>query len=223
MFNQRLLCLAVLPLVGLVACGGLPKPTSQPLAAACADGVVKDDGQLETGYGFVPSAIWGMYVQEYNSAELESRDLERVCVCWLRTRQDADIDYEVVFFEKKEGRPAAEPFTSVKALAKAVPEGRASGGKFYDVDVKGVKVPEGSFYVGVRFNPGLNTHFFVCADHGPETGVVNTFQREDRAPGWQSVLVSDDPIFDSHRSAMIRLKAKKAPEAPPAPAKSKPN
>lgn len=176
----------------------------------CADGVVKDDGQLETGYGYVPNAKWGLYLQEFSSDQFASTELDHVCVCWLRKRDDVDIDYEVVFYEKKEGKPVETPYATRPGIAKDVPKGRDSGGRFYDVDVSGVKIPEGTSYIGVRWDPSANPYFFVCADHSPESMVTAGYQREDRAPGWLPILGSRDPIFLRHKAMMLRVTPKPA-------------
>ena len=39
-----------------------------PSGSECSDGVVLDDGTLETGYGWVPSVIDGRYVQRFERA-----------------------------------------------------------------------------------------------------------------------------------------------------------
>ena len=96
------------------------------LAANCADGVVKDDGTVETGYGFVPQARDGVYVQEFHADEFPSRFLETVCVCWLKTKRERDIEFEVVFYEAEGNVPAAEPYATVPATATGF--ARFSGG-----------------------------------------------------------------------------------------------
>lgn len=177
--------------------------------------VIKDDGQLETGYGYVPNATAGIYLQEYQAEEFANRELERVCVCWLHKRDDSEIDFEVVFYEKKEGRPAEEPYASRPGKAKDVPLKKESGGAFYDVDVSGVTLVPGTSYIGVRWNPSVDPFFFVCADHGPDSKVTAGFQRDDRAPNWLSVLGSPDPIFTKHKAMMLRAVSKPAGPPPP--------
>lgn len=178
--------------------------------------VIKDDGQLETGYGYVPNATSGIYLQEYQAEEFASPELERVCVCWLHKRDDTEIDFEVVFYEKKEGKPAEDPYATRPGKAEKVPLGKESGGLFYDVDVKGVTLVPGTSYIGVRWNPTVDPFFFVCADHGPGDGKVTPgYQRDDRAAGWLSVIGSPDPIFLRHKAMMLRAVSK--PAGPPAP------
>lgn len=171
----------------------------------CEGGVIKDDGQLETGYGYVPSASNGIYLQEYDAGEFPNKLLDHVCVCWLHKRSDTAIDFEVVFYEKKEGRPAEEPYATRPGHAEEVPLGKESGGMFYDVDVKGVEMVPGTSYIGVRWNPSVDPFFFVCADHGPDSKVTPGYQRDDRAPNWLSVLGSPDPIFTKHKAMMLRV------------------
>ncbi|MEM1205580.1 MAG: hypothetical protein AAGN66_20280 [Acidobacteriota bacterium] len=190
-----------------------PEMAAAP-APGCGDGVVKDDGDADTGYGFVPSANWGLYLQSFTSEELGGTQMDRVCLCWLRTRADDEIDFEVVFYAKKQGQPAPEPYATVAASASGVPTSSRDGKgalvldeRFYDVDVSEVTIPEGESYIGVRWNPNADKFFFVCADHSDATEKVNVFQMEDRAPGWQSVLVSSDPMFAKHKAMMLRASA----------------
>ncbi len=178
----------------------------------CAGGVVKDDGSLETGYGWVPSVIDGVYVQEFGVHEFPSRGLDSVCVCWLRTQEDSDVSFEVVFFEDIDGGPAETPYASVAAVASSVPEGVASGGAFYEVDVSGTVIRGRTIYIGVRWNPSVDQFFFVCADHSPETDPVNVFYIDDRADEWGSALDTPDPIFIGHRAIMVRATAESAAE-----------
>ncbi len=204
--------------LSLLACGQsvVSKPESseaaeaaQPVAPAgpCAGGAVKDDGSVETGYGYVPSAVWGQYVQEFDSAELATRELSEVCVCWLRTREDSDLDFEVVFHADQNGRPAQQPYHSVPATATEVPKGVEAAGRFYPVDVSGVTLPEGTSYIGVRWDPSASTFFFVCTDTSEETEWVNVFSAEDRSPRWTNVKDSRDPIFVPHRAILVRAAA----------------
>jgi hypothetical protein len=205
----------------------------------CAGGVIKDDGQLETGYGYVPNASSGIYLQEYDAAELPNPALDHVCVCLLHKRTDTVLDFEVVFYEKKEGKPAEEPYATRPGHAEGVPLGKESGGLFYDVDVTGVQVVPGTSYIGLRWNPTVDPFFFICADHGPDSKVTPGYQRDDRAAGWLSILGSPDPIFMKHKAMMLRvvtqpalpqgapekviynksIKRKNPPAAPPEPPK----
>jgi hypothetical protein len=179
----------------------------------CADGVVKDDGSVETGYGWVPSVVEGVYVQEFRELELGSPLLASVCVCWLRTRLDDDIDFDVVFYQREGDLPAEEPYAVVPARAEDVPDGVASGGRFYEVDVSGVPAPNPGVYIGVRWNASVDQFFFVCADTSPETEPVQVFFIDDRAEGWTSALETTDPMFADHRAIMVRTVPEQVPSA----------
>ena len=113
------------------------EPKAVAAAADCAAGVVKDDGDPETGYGFVPSATDGIYVQEIDAAELPRRELAKVCVCFLKTRGASDAEFEVVFYEDAGGRPAEEPYASVPGKATDLPNTKETAGRFYEGDVAG--------------------------------------------------------------------------------------
>ncbi len=184
-----------------------PAPEPEPKPTACAGGAIKDDGSVETGYGYVPSAVMGSYLQQFHSDDLPSRELSEVCVCWLRTRPDDNLDFEVVFYEDAGGRPTTEPYARVESSATEVPKGVDDAGRLYPVDVSGVTLAEGTSYVGVHWNPSASTFFFVCTDTSEETEYVNVFSAEDRAPAWTNIKNSRDPIFKPHRAILVRVRS----------------
>jgi len=173
----------------------------------CADGVVEDDGSLESGYGWIPSAIEGRYVQEFQLAEFRSRKIEEVCVCWTRTQADDSVSFTVELFRDVQGKPSPRPEASVEAEATFVPT--FPDGGFFSIDVSQADMlaPTGTFYVGVKWNPSVDQFFFVCVDQSDTTEVVDGWYIDDRADDWSSVLDSPDPIFDPHRAMMIRARA----------------
>ncbi len=173
----------------------------------CADGVVKDDGSLETGYGWVPSAVAGRYVQRFEAAEFRSRKMEEICICWTRTRSDEEISFKVQLFRDRSGQPARDPVASVDVVATLVPT--YPEGAFYSVDVSDADMhaPTDAFYLGVEWNPSEDAFFFVCVDQTDTTPVVDGWFIDDRASEWGSVLRTSDPIFSNHRAMMIRAKA----------------
>ncbi len=208
---------ALMPLLLLVPSVALlaqpMAPTSQRAEAqgedACngtvEDGyVVLDDGTAETGYGWVPSVIEGEFVQRFSTSLFLTRNLESVCVCWIRTNDnDTLIDFEVVFYDDVGGMPASSPYAIVPADAMVEPMGIAE--TFTEVDVIGVRIPVGPSYIGVRWDASLDQFFFVCADHSESTEPVEVFFRDDRSEGeWTSVFETIDPIFRNHRSMMVR-------------------
>ena len=178
--------------------------------AECEGGVIVDDGSAETGYGWVPSVVEGEYVQEFHSDAFTRRRLRSVCVCWLRTRMDRTIDFEVVFYRQvvdpeDEQRliPAAEPYAVFPGSAEVIPVGVAES--FVEVEVTHAVVPFGRSYIGVRWNGARDTFFFVCADQSEATPPVEVFFRDDRAEGeWASVFETTDPIFQDHKAIMVR-------------------
>lgn len=170
----------------------------------CADGLVKDDGSLETGYGWVPSAVDGRYVQRFDVNEFGSRKVAEVCICWTHSRPDDEVSFKVQLYRDRAGRPARIPEASVEAVATLVPT--FPDGAFYSVDVSefDMNIPTTVFYLGVQWDPSEDEFFFVCADQSPTTPVVDGFFVDDRAEDWASVLESQDPIFADHRAMMIR-------------------
>ncbi len=179
--------------------------------AECAGGVVVDDGSAETGYGWVPSVVEGEYVQEFDASLFTSRRLRSVCICWMRTRPDSDVDFEIVFYRQvidpeDEERlvPADEPYAVRPASADVAPKGITES--FFEVDVSGVVMPAGPSYVGARWDASRDQYFFVCVDNSEATSPVEVFFRDDRSEGeWTSVFETTDPIFQDHRAMMIRV------------------
>jgi len=198
-------------LAGMAFWVGAITAGAQPGDPACTGGVVKDDGSPETGWGWIPSVIEGQYVQQFHSGELPTRNLETVCICWLRTSTDWELDFEVVFYRDVAGEPASTPFAAIPATATPVGEGVA-GGRFFAVDVSGVRIPFGTFYLGARWNASADPFFFLCADTSPATAPVNVFYIDDRADEWTSVFDSADPIFIPHRAIMVRAVASERAE-----------
>ena len=173
----------------------------------CADGVVKDDGTLETGYGWVPSVVDGRYVQQFEAAEFRSRKMEEICICWTRTLPDDSVTFSVQLYRDRGGRPARFPEASVEAVATLVPT--FPDGAFFSVDVSEADfhAPTETFYLGVQWDPSEDGFFFVCVDQSDGTPVVDGWFVDDRADGWTSVLETSDPIFIDHRAMMIRARA----------------
>lgn len=198
-------------LVVLTAACGPPVLSNE--AHDCASGVVKDDGDPESGYGFVPSAKEGVYVQEFRSDELPRRQLAKVCLCLLKTRGASDAEVEVVFYRDAGGRPAATPFAAVRGQVEDLPRSKETAGRFYEFDVTGVTLPEGTSYIGARWDPSEAAFLFICNDQTEATEKVGVFFHEDFAPGWMSVFQARDPIFKPHRSILVRAVAASEEEA----------
>lgn len=174
---------------------------------ACSAGVILDDGSLETGYGWIPSVVDGRYVQRFEVADFRSRKMEEVCICWTRTQPDDSVSFSVQLYRDVGGRPARFPEAVVEASTDSVP--RFPDGAFTTVDVSSVdmRAITNVFYLGVQWDPSFDRFFFVCADHSPDTPVVDAWFIDDRAEEWTSVLESTDPIFDDHRAMLIRARA----------------
>ena len=174
----------------------------------CADAIVDDDGSVESGYSWVPSAVEGIYVQEYQADEVPSGVLTTACVCWLRTRMDDTIDFEVVIYghNSTEESPNKEPLAAVPAQLAGVPLG-IPGATYTEVPLGEVTLPsEGPFYVGVRWNPGADEFFFICVDKtdgpGPPT---RAFFRDDRfSANWGVSDQTNDSTFNNHRALFVR-------------------
>lgn len=180
------------------AAGGVDNPN------ACGTGLVFDDASAESGLGWVPSVIEGQYVQYYGMVPFGT--VETVCICWLRTRADSSIDFDVVFYASQGDSPGLAPFASVPARADDVPSGVT--GRFYEVDVSGVQLPPRTpIYIGARWDASRDQFFFICTDETLSTPRVNVFFTDDRANGWGDAFSTSDPIFDDYRASLIRVVA----------------
>ncbi|MCD4750888.1 MAG: hypothetical protein K8R59_16055 [Thermoanaerobaculales bacterium] len=181
----------------------------------CEDGLVIDDGTAETAYGWVPSAVWGEYLQTFPVAKLSSSRLDSVCVCWTRTRADDTLDFEVVVYSGSQWLPGRAEVYSFPASATAIPEW--PDGVFVEVTAP-LDAPDfniGFHHIGVRWNPSIDQMFFLCADQSPTDTPVGGFFRDDRAEGeWGSVLDTSDPMFADHRAMMVRVRAHRVPWIP---------
>jgi hypothetical protein len=182
------------------------------LADGCNGPLTADDGTVESGYGWVPSVKDGIYVQQFDGALIDNRVLGEVCVCWLRTRDDDTIDFEVVAYEPAEPpagdptaplRPDPTPYGTVSASAQIDSPGVA-GAQLVRVDLNWLRIPPGPFFLGVRWNPSRDGFFFLCADQGPDGDASPLFFRDDRARSWENALTTRDPIFKAHHAAVIR-------------------
>lgn len=187
-----------------------PEPIPNPpegsflLQGACENGITLDDGSFETAYGWVPSVIWGEYVQSFDLRPYGSTLLEELCVCLSRTRSDDSIDFEVVLYESGRDTPVEWPVFSYPASVSGVPEW--PDGRFYEIDLGNdvPAVPPGLYNIGIRWDPSVDQFFFICADQSPTADPVAGFFRDDRADGWASILESSDIIFDDHAAMVIR-------------------
>lgn len=196
-------------------------PVAEP-ATDCRDGLVADDGSVETGYGFVPNSKEGIFVQRFDPQRAAATVFKAVCVCWLKTRGDRNIEFEVVLFEDQGGGPAPKPSFAhgATATAEQVAPDVKSAGSFVRVPLPPVPLPAGPFYLGVRWNPHTASHLFVCADKTPrgddDGGGAGTpgFFREDVRPRWSSLEAAKDPNMKGHQALMIRAVLGPAPPVP---------
>jgi hypothetical protein len=164
---------------------------------------VRDDGSLETGYGWVPSAVDGRYVQQYESTEFATPILTDVCVCWARTRAETAIDFEVQLYRHEpDGPPRLVPEFTVSARAENVPSFPA--GTFYRVSIPSWRIPEGRVSIGVKWDPMQDQFFFLCADQSAQTPFTEGWFIDDRADEWAQFSDTNDPIFDDHSALLIR-------------------
>ncbi len=213
-FRELLVIAALLPASHVVSSEPAPRTIVADrqdgtiTGPGCEDGLVLDDGSAETAYGWVPSAVWGEYVQTFPINPLMSSRLDSVCVCWTRTQADDDIDFEIVVYSGSPGSPASRELFSVPATAADIPQW--PDGAFLEVDIppEAPVLGTSTHHIGVRWDPSADQYFFLCADQSPGGTPVGGFFRDDRADGqWGSVLDTSDPIFADHHAMMVRVRA----------------
>jgi hypothetical protein len=195
---------------------GGPLESTVVMQDACSDGIVLDDGSAETAYGWVPTVVWGEYVQTFDLSAYGPTVLDTLCVCLSRTAGDDSIDFEVEVYVDGPGQPAPSPAYTVPASAEGVPEWPE--GRFYTIELGDAAraVPGAVQHIGIRWNPSVDQFFFICADHSPTDNPAGGFFRDDRASGWGNVLDTSDMIFDDHRAMMIRAVVDPVPWIPTA-------
>ena len=181
------------------------RPTRAPANAptACEGGVSRDDGTLETGYGWVPTVTDGEVIQRFERGNWQTGVLESVCVCFLRTGSSDTIQFDVVLYGDQGSYPHFEPYASFPATGTGIPEGLV--GKFIEVEIPKIPLLGELSYVGVRWDAATNDSFFLCADHSETTPPSPVYFRERRFRFWGNALTTQDPTFDGHRAAMVRF------------------
>ena len=195
----------------------IERPAGTIPGPGCEDGLVLDDGTVEIAYSWVPSAIWGEYVQTFPAGPLVSSRLDSICVCWTRTRSDDSLDFEVVVYSGSQSHPGQRELFSFPASIDAVPEWPDAA--FVEVQAPPDAPPlnAGGHHIGVRWNPSVDQFFFVCADQSVTDTPVAGFFRDDRSEGeWGSILETSDPIFADHAAMMVRVRAHRVPWIPTA-------
>lgn len=178
---------------------------------SCQTAVAKDDGSVESGYGFVPTATTGTYVQAFDRSELKGTHLYSVCLCFMKTRPDQDINFEVVVFGDNSGQPAVEPIAIVPGSQAGVATSKKSAGEFIEVELPNVALPKGTVYIGARWNPSEEKFLFICNDQTESSPKTLVFFSEDQTPNWTSVLTARDPLFLPHRAIMVRANSSTRP------------
>ena len=188
------------------------RETDDPQAASsCSDMVAKDDGSLESGYGFVPSAKVGTYVQAFDRSELRGKYLTSVCLCFLKTRGDVDVEFDVVVYRDQGGRPGRRPIVRVAGSQKGVASSKEEAGAFVEVEMPWVKLPEGTVYIGAEWDPSEEQFLFICNDQSNAQPKTPAFFSEDPKAIWTSVFTAKDPIFRPHRALLVRAQASNQP------------
>ena len=196
---------------------GIERLAGRQTGPGCDDGLVLDDGSAETAYGWVPSAVWGEYVQTFPVEPLVSSRLDSVCVCWTRTRTDDTLDFEIVVYSGSEYSPRRAELFSFPASLASVPQWPDSAFVEVQIPPDAPALNASVHHIGVRWNPSLDQFFFLCADQSPTDSPNGGFFRDDRSEGeWASILETSDPIFADHAAMMVRVRAHRVAWVPTA-------
>lgn len=205
------------PLEGATRTVSVDRQAGMVPGPACEDGLILDDGSVETAYGWVPSSVMGEYVQTFSPGPLTSSRLESVCVCWTRTRPDDVLDFEVVVYSGPQGKPNQTELFAVPASFSDVPEWPDAAFVEVEIPLDAPVLGGGFHHIGVRWNPSVDQFFFLCADQSPTDAPEDGFFRDDRSQGqWTSVLETSDPVFLEHRAMMVRVCSQQVPWVPTA-------
>lgn len=184
---------------------GLNRSPADIPGPACEDGLILDDDSVERGYGWVPSAVWGEYVQTFPAGSVSSSKVDSVCVCWTRTRADDALNFEVVGYADRQGEPGLIELFAVPGQMTDVPEWPEVAFVEVPFPADAPVLSGGAHHIGVRWNPAADQFFFVCADQSPTDHPAGGFFRDDRADGeWGDIFETTDPIFDDHAAMMVR-------------------
>jgi len=131
-----------------------------------AGGVLHDDGTFESGVGWSPFASTGEYVMRIDPPS-PGRRVDAACICWVRDQTDTAIFFDVNVWAAD--GVGGKPGTLLGKLPTQLATSVAFTPKFYRYDLSALNIPaNGSVYIGPKWSPSDDQHFFVCEDtNGP--------------------------------------------------------
>ncbi|HEX6203471.1 MAG TPA: hypothetical protein VF100_10730 [Thermoanaerobaculia bacterium] len=198
-----------------------PARVTAAATAACAGGLVNDDGSFEgVGSFFLedrPAAFDAVMLFHGPGA---GRRLEQVCICWDRLPQAAGtLAHQIVLFraDGPGGSPGSQPVAVLDAVAQGI--GTTATILGYDVSGESVLTPAADFYLGVRWNAGFGDDpdaYSLCFDDSSPP-VHPKFVKEASEGEWTDIDELFSRVgFPPIRALGIRAELA-APQQPPPP------
>ncbi len=172
----------------------------------------RDDGTVETGFGFVPTQASGTYVQVFENRSEDPVTIREVCACFIKSRGEQEVDFDIVAYRATESGPSAIPFYVAKGQGSVAARRSADAGDFLTTPTELV-LPPGRSYVGVRWDPSANRFLHVCADSSEAVESSQVYYRDGASKGWTETTASRDPIFRNNRAIFVRLSPQAAPQS----------
>lgn len=180
-----------------------PANISGPLAPSidnCAGGEIYDDGTAENGYSGnagIISTFEG--VQQFTPAAYPAT-YERVCV-GLVSLAGPTLDFEIeIRDDDGAGGTPGTLLGTIPASETDIPAGLPCAFYEYDISSLGLVIPDGSVYIGVRWNPMAFPSRFICADETPATPLHLGFVNFNNPDNWQTT----ETVFPAYRAKQIR-------------------
>jgi hypothetical protein len=167
----------------------------------CASGEIYDDGEAENGYSGNPAAIDTFDAVMLFTPESYPAVYETICLSLVGlggpTHQFTIRVWDDDGADNAPGTLLGETDTlTVDDLPDALPC------TMYEVDVSdaGIVIPDGSVYIGVRWNPMDFPSRFICADETAETQLQPGYVNFDAGDDWQPTQTT----FTNYRALLVR-------------------
>jgi hypothetical protein len=146
------------------------KPKPKP---DCTDGVVYDDGKLESGLRPNSLAARGDFVMLFEANSYPAK-LNKVCIAWTRTSFWTTVYFDLRIWaaDGEDGKPGKLLWTVPVLSAAKVP----SKAKFYSYDVAWADIViDGPVYIGPSYDPLDAYLIYIAMDKGPRTQLRRGF------------------------------------------------
>jgi hypothetical protein len=179
-----------------------PATLGEPVrgGASCAGGEIYDDGGAENGYSGSPVLVSSFEaVQRFTPAAYPFA-YDTVCI-GLVSGGGRTLDFEIEV--RDDDGPDGSPGALLGALpvqAAGIPDGLPCTFFTFDISSLELEIPDGSAYVGVRWNPMLFPDRFLCADESNTTPVHAGYVNFNLGEGWESA----ESVFPGYNALLVR-------------------